>query len=87
MVRAALNRLAGPMLLFLGLSTIGASALLVPVLSARRAGQGVKRTPLDISAADDDVTMVLCLPCLSNSCVVHCWALAFLVVLPRLFMV
>ncbi|OSX72444.1 hypothetical protein BU14_0433s0002 [Porphyra umbilicalis] len=57
MSRAAVNRMAGPMLVFLGLSTIGASAMLVPILSARRAGGSVQRGPLADGAVDDGATM------------------------------
>jgi len=71
MSRAAVNRMAGPMLVFLGLSTIGASAMLVPILSARRAGGSVQRGPLADGAVDDGATMVRCLV-LSMSSLLRC---------------
>lgn len=58
MSRGALDRLAGPMLVFLGVSTIVSSALLVPVVSSRRAGEGVKKTQSPADAEDGRETMV-----------------------------
>lgn len=57
MSRGAVDRLAGPMLVFLGVSTIASSALLVPLVSSRRAGEGVKKTQSEGDAVNDRTTM------------------------------
>lgn len=58
MARSALDRLAGPILVFLGVSTIASSALLVPIVTSRRAGEGVKREQPEDDAVNDGTTMV-----------------------------
>lgn len=63
MSRGAVDRLAGPMLVFLGVSTIASSALLVPLVSSRRAGEGVKKTQSEGDAVNDRTTMVRCWSC------------------------
>lgn len=58
MPRSALDRLAGPILVFLGVSTIASTALLVPIVTSRRAGEGVQRDKPGDNAVNDGTTMV-----------------------------
>lgn len=69
MSRGALDRLAGPMLVFLGVSTIASSVLLVPHVSYRRAGNGVKKVQPEDDAVNNGATMVRRWSC---SLRVHC---------------
>eukprot|EP00170_Pyropia_yezoensis_P002660 contig_11124_g2664 len=57
MPRSALDRLAGPILVFLGVSTIASTALLVPIVTSRRAGEGVQRDKPGDNAVNDGTTM------------------------------